>query len=980
MLTCMQHRTECHLLLPPPEFALIEQLRQGPHPVYRARLGGTGKMAHLKLVRDRRSALRAARALRRVASPFVAPLLGVWRQQECRWIASEWMAGSALDVATQDLRVWLPGLVRGLVHLHRHGVVHGDLKPDNVLVEPASGRVVLVDFEFAARIGEQPAFAEAGGTEGFVAPERLCGWPADPRSDLFAVGRIMLAGPALPPALADLAAALVSPRPADRPADAATLLAHLTQVLGSGWIPPPDLALIGWRQPRITADDLSIGVARAFDCSTALAQRLADALIGLSGGQRDFAAALWQAWLPRITPDPWCPLVEEKIEAGISLLRQLAIELAQRRIAALGSELRAFAANVAQGGIAGLQPAPETGQKTESTLRAELLAAGILRGSAATAGSPGYRFVNPPLWGAALAAADPARRRDRHARLARSRPSPEPEPLDAGHFEALAAWHLEEAGEPEKALRVWFRAARKMLDRGENAAALRFATHAWWLRSGRNCGPAHGVLEPYSVIADEPSPEPPSTLPDAAHEEEFLSRIELFSALLALAGHIDAALAWIESIPRLLRSPRAMALYHTNMARQLERAGRWEQMRRHAEQGLRSAAELADPALEGRLRMHRAQALIAARSLDRGQREALRAAALLESENRPADQSTALQLAAIAALRQHDTARVREQLETALDLAQRAGAAFVIAAAHMNLSVFAHSSGQLEPANHHLRAALAIARQRQLPQIRWAALANLGVFAMRAERWSESSAYWSEALALATRAGRAADLLHAAVGLVQAQLRAGFLARVERVLQQTARRFPPATLAPALRLERLRLALRQIELYVLFRRLPADAGHVREARELAQQVESEPIAVRLRVALAAQILLDATGPPAAARAALGARPSEAEPAGWYHIVEARILAREGDGDAADAAIGAALQAFATLHPGRFETACAWLERAHLAHDPKRRADALEQCIVLARAVRARWIEAQALLLRTSPPRPLIGSGADANDR
>src|SRR5690606_33357877 len=94
------------------------------------------------------------------------------------------------DVASQ--------LASALHHSHGHGVVHGDLKPDNVLcvASPADERrrwsVKLLDYGMARPIttGAGPE-ARIAGTPEYMAPERATGAPAQPASDVYALGVMM---------------------------------------------------------------------------------------------------------------------------------------------------------------------------------------------------------------------------------------------------------------------------------------------------------------------------------------------------------------------------------------------------------------------------------------------------------------------------------------------------------------------------------------------------------------------------------------------------------------------------------------------------------------------------------------------------------------------------------------------------------------------------------------------------------------------
>ena len=77
--------------------------------------------------------------------------------------------------------VVLQGSLLGLAAAHRHGVVHRDYKPENVLVN-GEGASKLTDFGLAARTGEHPVPA---GTLLYVAPEQIAGAPASPASDVY---------------------------------------------------------------------------------------------------------------------------------------------------------------------------------------------------------------------------------------------------------------------------------------------------------------------------------------------------------------------------------------------------------------------------------------------------------------------------------------------------------------------------------------------------------------------------------------------------------------------------------------------------------------------------------------------------------------------------------------------------------------------------------------------------------------------------
>ena len=152
---------------------------------------------------QRERTLREARAVAQVRHPSVVGIHDVVEQDGRPWIVMELVDGTSLgsrltaegpmpprEAATMGLAV-----LSALEAAHARGVLHRDVKPDNVLLERETGRVVLTDFGIARLDGsttltEQGAFL---GSPEFTAPERTEGAAAGPGSDLWSVGVLLCA-------------------------------------------------------------------------------------------------------------------------------------------------------------------------------------------------------------------------------------------------------------------------------------------------------------------------------------------------------------------------------------------------------------------------------------------------------------------------------------------------------------------------------------------------------------------------------------------------------------------------------------------------------------------------------------------------------------------------------------------------------------------------------------------------------------------
>jgi hypothetical protein len=167
--------------------------------VYRAHDAELERKVALKLLsarcledKERRARLlREARAAAAVNHPNVATLYGVVDAGERGvGLVMEYVEGETLRTAEVDVEQVALQVAEGLKAAHAAGVVHRDLKPDNVMLR-ADGLVKVLDFGLAMSSSSQGVETKSGtvlGTPRYMSPEQARGEKADARSDVFAFG------------------------------------------------------------------------------------------------------------------------------------------------------------------------------------------------------------------------------------------------------------------------------------------------------------------------------------------------------------------------------------------------------------------------------------------------------------------------------------------------------------------------------------------------------------------------------------------------------------------------------------------------------------------------------------------------------------------------------------------------------------------------------------------------------------------------
>ncbi|MDP9861869.1 MULTISPECIES: serine/threonine-protein kinase [Streptosporangium] len=141
--------------------------------------------------------LREARAAGRIGHPGVATVYDVIEEHGRPWIVMQLVDSRTLGAVVREdgplppARTAQIGLevLGALLAAHQAGVLHRDVKPDNVLLSK-DGRAVLTDFGIAVLEGDSSVTRTGAliGTPAFIAPERASGGPAEFASDLWSLG------------------------------------------------------------------------------------------------------------------------------------------------------------------------------------------------------------------------------------------------------------------------------------------------------------------------------------------------------------------------------------------------------------------------------------------------------------------------------------------------------------------------------------------------------------------------------------------------------------------------------------------------------------------------------------------------------------------------------------------------------------------------------------------------------------------------
>jgi serine/threonine-protein kinase len=181
----------------------------GMSSVYRARDTVLERPVALKVLHEHFSTdpeyverfRREARAIARLNHPNIVTVIDRGEFEDRQFIVFEHVVGETLkDVVAREGPLPVPqalGLTqqvaRGLAFAHENGVVHRDVKPQNVLLDE-NGTAKVTDFGIARSIAPDDSLTETGtllGSSDYIAPEQASGQRVDERSDQYSLGALL---------------------------------------------------------------------------------------------------------------------------------------------------------------------------------------------------------------------------------------------------------------------------------------------------------------------------------------------------------------------------------------------------------------------------------------------------------------------------------------------------------------------------------------------------------------------------------------------------------------------------------------------------------------------------------------------------------------------------------------------------------------------------------------------------------------------
>lgn len=155
---------------------------------------------------------REARILARLSHPNIPAIYDVDFSHGRFLIIFQFIEGRTIRKIIEDegplqvdvARTWFQQIASALDHAHNLGIVHRDVKPENIIITSDRSTAYLVDFGIAISAEDAKRITKSGfavGTPGYMSPEQQAGEEVDPKSDIYSLAVTMyeaLAGKSIP--------------------------------------------------------------------------------------------------------------------------------------------------------------------------------------------------------------------------------------------------------------------------------------------------------------------------------------------------------------------------------------------------------------------------------------------------------------------------------------------------------------------------------------------------------------------------------------------------------------------------------------------------------------------------------------------------------------------------------------------------------------------------------------------------------------